>query len=70
MKAAELRELTVEELTLKLEELRRENLNNRFQLTTQQLESNAKVRSVRRDIARIMTVMNQKEQAKDVHKTK
>jgi large subunit ribosomal protein L29 len=70
MKAAELRELTAEELTLKLEELRRENLNNRFQLTTQQLESNAKVRSVRRDIARIMTVMNQRKQAKDVHKTK
>ncbi len=65
MKAAELRELTDEELNLKLEELRRENLNNRFQLTTQQLEKTAKVRFVKRDIARIKTIMSQRRKVKD-----
>ena len=70
MKAAELRELTDEELNLKLEELRKENMNNRFQLTTQQLESSAKVRFVRRDIARILTTMTQRKQAKDVQQSK
>lgn len=70
MKAAELRELTDEELNLKLEELRKENMNNRFQLTTQQLESSAKVRFVRRDIARILTTMTQRKQAKDAEKSK
>ena len=69
MKAAELRELTDEELNLKLEELRKENLNNRFQLTTQQLENKAVVRSVRRDIARILTTMNQRKKSKDVQKS-
>ena len=70
MKAAELRELTDEELSVKLEELRKENMNNRFQLTTQQLESSAKVRFVRRDIARILTTMTQRKQAKDVQQSK
>lgn len=70
MKAAELRELTDEELNLKLEELRKENMNNRFQLTTQQLESSAKIRFVRRDIARILTTMTQRRQAKDAEKSK
>ena len=69
MKAAELRELTDEELSLKLEELRKENMNNRFQLTTQQLESSAKVRFVRRDIARILTTINQRKKTKDVQKS-
>ncbi len=69
MKAAELRELTDEELNLKLEELRKENLNNRFQLTTQQLENKAVVRLVRRDIARILTTMNQRKKSKDVKKS-
>jgi len=63
MKAAEFRELTDEELSLKLEELRKENMNNRFQLTTQQLENPAKVRFVRRDIARILTTMNQRKKS-------
>ena len=69
MKAAELRELTDEELSLKLEELRKENMNNRFQLTTQQLESSAKVRFVRRDIARILTTINQRKKTKAVQKS-
>jgi len=63
MKAAEFRELTDEELSLKLDELRKENMNNRFQLTTQQLENPAKVRFVRRDIARILTTMNQRKKS-------
>lgn len=65
MKSAELRELTDEELNLKLEELKRENLNNRFQLTTQQLENTSKVKSVRHDIARIETIKSQRRENKD-----
>lgn len=65
MKSAELRELTDEELNLKLEELRRENLNNRFQLTTQQLEDTSKVKSVRHDVARIETIRSQRREKKD-----
>ena len=65
MKSAELRELTDEELNLKLEELKRENLNNRFQLTTQQLENTSKVKSVRHDIARIETIRSQRREKKD-----
>lgn len=65
MKSAELRELTDEELNLKLEELKRENLNNRFQLTTQQLENTSKVKSVRHDIARIETIRSQRRENKD-----
>lgn len=65
MKSAELRELTDEELNLKLEELKRENLNNRFQLTTQQLENTSEVKSVRHDIARIETIKSQRRENKD-----
>ncbi len=60
MKASEIRELTGEELAVKIEDLRKEHLNLRFQLTTQQLENKAQVRHVRRDIARIHTIMAEK----------
>ncbi len=66
MKAAEIRELTDEELALKLEELRREHLNLRFQKTTQQLEKPHLIRNVRRDIARIYSISSERRRAKNV----
>jgi len=55
MKAKEIREMTDVELTAKVAELRREKLNLKIQSRTGQLEKTAKVRQVRRDIARCLT---------------
>ena len=63
MKAAEIRQKTDDELSEQLTELKKEALNLRFQTSSGQLESTAQVRSVRRDIARIMTTQNQRQQA-------
>lgn len=60
MKAGDLRDLTIEELKLKENELRHEIFNLRFQHSTNQLENTAKIRSVKRDIARIKTVIKEK----------
>lgn len=64
MKAAAIREMTVDEISLKLEELQRDYLNLRFAHATQQLESPAKLKGHRRDIARIKTILEQKKRAK------
>lgn len=55
MTAAEIRELTDEELVLRAEECRRETLNLRLQAQTGQLENTARFREVRRDTARLET---------------
>jgi large subunit ribosomal protein L29 len=55
MKASELRELTVEQLDDRLRELREELFNLRFQYATRQLTNTARIREVRRDIARVLT---------------
>ncbi|MDD3886172.1 MAG: 50S ribosomal protein L29 [Victivallaceae bacterium] len=55
MKMKEVRELTDVELTTKVAELRREKLNLKIQSRTGQLEKTARVRAVRRDIARLCT---------------
>ncbi len=60
MKAADLRELTAEELQAKLKELEEELFNLRFQLASQQLENTARLKESRRDIARIQTVLREK----------
>lgn len=65
MKAAEIRELTDEEIALKLEELRREHLNLRFQKTTQQLEKPHQIGYVKKDIAKILTVLHERKRGKD-----
>ncbi len=62
MKAGEVRELGVEELEQRLAETRRELFNLRFQHATGQLENTGQVREVRRNIARLLTVLNQKRQ--------
>jgi len=51
----EIRELSAAELTAKVAELRREKLNLKIQSRTGQLEKTARVREVRRDIARCLT---------------
>jgi large subunit ribosomal protein L29 len=60
MKAAELRDLSEEELRGKLRELQEELFNLRFQLATGQIENVGRIRTVRRDIARLKTVQQQK----------
>jgi large subunit ribosomal protein L29 len=59
--AGELRELTDDELTEKLRESKEELFNLRFQMATGQLANNRRLRTVRRDIARIYTVLNERE---------
>lgn len=59
--AAELRELTDEELVLRVKESKEELFNLRFQMATGQLDNNRRLRSVRHDIARIYTVMRERE---------
>ena len=59
MKAKELREKNPDELEQTLEELRKEQFNLRMQKGTGQLSRPSQMRSVRRDIARIKTVMTE-----------
>jgi large subunit ribosomal protein L29 len=59
--AAELRELNDEELVLRLRESKEELFNLRFQMATGQMDNNRRLRTVRRDIARIYTVMRERE---------
>ncbi|MFC7049921.1 50S ribosomal protein L29 [Emcibacter nanhaiensis] len=60
MKASELRGKSIEELEGQIADLKKEQFNLRFQGATAQLENTARVRQVRRDIARIQTVVNEK----------
>ncbi len=62
MKAADLKIKTLDELNDQLVALKKEALNLRFQKASGQLEATGQVRSVRRDIARVCTVLNQKRQ--------
>jgi large subunit ribosomal protein L29 len=64
MKAAQVRELTQEELTRQLEECRREAFNLRLQQQTGQLENTGRMRQVRRDIARLETEKTARARAK------
>lgn len=63
MKASDLREMTDEELKSKEEELRNELFNLRFQAASGQIENPMRIRSVRKEIARIKTILNEKELA-------
>jgi large subunit ribosomal protein L29 len=63
MKAADVRVMTLDQLEDKLAELKKEQFNLRFQRSTGQLENTARVRTVRRDIARIQTIARDKRAA-------
>jgi len=60
MKAEDIRSMTPDQLNEELLKLKKERFNLRFQRATGQLENTARVRQVRRDIARIMTIARQK----------
>ena len=60
MKASEIRDLSVEELQAKQAELQEELFNLRFQLHTGHLENTARVSQVRKDVARVKTVLTSK----------
>lgn len=57
MKASEIREMSVEEMNEKLDGLKQELFALRFQLAVNQLENTARLKAVKKDIARIKTVM-------------
>lgn len=60
MRTSELRALSVDELKQKESDLRRELFNLRFQISKGELQNNMRVRAVRKDIARILTVVTEK----------
>ena len=64
MKAEEIRTQSLDELSDRLASLKKEQFNLRFQKATGQLEKTARVRQVRRDIARIKTIAAEKASAK------
>ena len=61
MRASKMRELTNEELDQKMTETRKELFNLRFQSATGALENSARLRSAKREIARILTVKTERE---------
>jgi len=61
MKAQQMRDLTGDELQQKLSGLKEELFNLRFQAATGQLDNPMRVRVVRKDIARVMTMMRERE---------
>jgi large subunit ribosomal protein L29 len=60
MKPSDVRIMTVDQLNDELMKLKKERFNLRFQRATGQLENTARVRQVRRDIARIQTIAREK----------
>lgn len=61
MKPQEIRELSPEELDKKIEESRKELFNLRFQMATSQLENTSRVKIVKKDIARMLTIKHERE---------
>ena len=61
MKALELRELDASELAEKLDEAKEELFNLRFQMATNQLDNTSRLRELRREVARINTVIREQE---------
>jgi large subunit ribosomal protein L29 len=59
--AADLREADESELETRLAEAKQELFNLRFQIVTGQLDNSARIKAVRREIARILTVLREKE---------
>lgn len=63
MKPSELRALTVDELAKKEADLRKELFNLRFQQATGEIENPMRIRAVRKDIARVLTLITEKSQS-------
>ncbi len=64
MKPSELRDLTKEELQQRYDDSRKELFNLRLQQSTGQMEKSSRIRELRRDVARILTMMRERERAK------
>jgi large subunit ribosomal protein L29 len=60
MKPSELRAMTIDELTKKEQDLRRELFNLRFQKATGEIENPMRIRVVKKDIARVLTIKTEK----------
>lgn len=60
MKSSELRAMTADELSQKEQDLRRELFNLRFQLATGEIENPMRIHTVRKDIARVLTIKSEK----------
>ncbi len=60
MKASEIKDLSIEELQTKTQELQEELFNLKFQLHTGHLENTARVSQIRKDVARVKTVLSSK----------
>jgi len=69
MKAKEIRELSNDDLKAKLAEGRSELFNLRFQMATSQLDNTSRIRLVKRDIARVLTEIRQRELAQAAPET-
>jgi large subunit ribosomal protein L29 len=65
MKGSDVRAMSDDQLRQELTDLKREAFNLRFQKASGQLENTARVRAVRRDVARILTVLEQRRQVQD-----
>ncbi|WP_417451830.1 50S ribosomal protein L29 [Kordiimonas sp.] len=63
MKAVDLRAKSQDELRQELESLKKEQFNLRFQAASGQLENTARVREIRRDVARIKTILSHSAEA-------
>ena len=61
MKAAEIRQMTTEELSAKLKDLTAELFNLRFQLAINQLDNPMRITALKKDIARVKTVLRENE---------
>jgi large subunit ribosomal protein L29 len=64
VKPNEIRELSAEELRAKIEELTTERFNLRFRSATESIENPMRFRAIRRDIARLQTILKEKEDSR------
>lgn len=65
MKPSELKAMTIDELTRREQELRRELFNLRFQKATGEIENPMRIRAVKKDIARVLTIKSEKLKGKN-----
>jgi len=65
MKATDLRAMSQDELRVELTSLKKEQFNLRFQAASGQMENTAQVRKIRRDVARINTILTEQAEAKE-----
>jgi large subunit ribosomal protein L29 len=65
MKTTDLRAKSQDELRVELTNLKKEQFNLRFQAASGQLENTARVRDIRRDVARINTILTEQAEAKE-----